>query len=250
MQLAAAVTGAVTGLLAGSYLTVLITRVPDAENVLRPPGRCPRCGAVLRVADMIPLAGWLRLRGRCRACGAQIGAWYPAVELITGALFAVMGWRFGFSPVLPAVWYLVAVSVALTVIDLRLHRLPDRLTLPSYPVAAVLLGEAGLVVPGVPRHLLGALAGMAITWIFYYLLLLIYPAGFGGGDVKLSGVIGLYLGWFGTQALLLGAMGAFVLAGLTGGVLLVTRKVTRKTLIPFGPFMVAAALAVIAATGP
>jgi leader peptidase (prepilin peptidase) / N-methyltransferase len=250
MQLAAAVTGAVAGLLAGPYLTVLITRVPAGENVLRPPGRCPRCGAVLRVADMIPLAGWLRLRGRCRACGGRIGAWYPAVELITGALFAVMGWRFGFVPVLPAVWYLVALSVALTVIDLRLQRLPDRLTLPSYPVAAVLLGVAGLVAPGVARHLAGALAGMAVTWVFYYLLLLIYPAGFGGGDVKLSGVIGLYLGWFGARELILGTMAAFVLAGLTGAVLLATRKATRKTLIPFGPFMLAAALTVIAVTGP
>ncbi|HEY5987805.1 MAG TPA: prepilin peptidase, partial [Streptosporangiaceae bacterium] len=81
MQLAAAVTGAVLGLLAGSYLTVLITRVPEGENVLRPPGRCPRCAAVLRAADMIPVAGWLRLRGRCRACGARIGGWYPVVEL-------------------------------------------------------------------------------------------------------------------------------------------------------------------------
>ncbi|HEY5985781.1 MAG TPA: hypothetical protein VIV12_05265 [Streptosporangiaceae bacterium] len=91
---------------------------------------------------------------------------------------------------------------------------------------------------------------MAVTWAFYYLLLLIYPAGFGGGDVKLSGVVGLYLGWFGPGALLLGAMGAFVLAGLTGVALLAARQVTRKTMIPFGPFMLAAALAVIAATGP
>jgi leader peptidase (prepilin peptidase)/N-methyltransferase len=250
MQVAAAMTGAVVGLLAGSYLTVLITRVPGEENVLRPPGRCLRCGAVLRAADMIPLAGWLRLRGRCRACGGRIGAWHPAVELLTGTLFALIGLRFGFSPVLPALWYLVAVGVALTVIDLRLHRLPDRLTLPSYPVAAVLLGVAALAVPGVARHLLGALAGMVVTWVFYYLLLLIYPAGFGGGDVKLSGVVGLYLGWFGTRALLLGAMGAFVLAGLTGAALLAARKVTRKTMIPFGPFMLAAALAVIAASGP
>jgi leader peptidase (prepilin peptidase) / N-methyltransferase len=245
VQVAAAATGAVVGLLAGSYLTVLIARVPEGENVLRPPGRCPRCGATLRAPDMIPVAGWLRLRGRCRACGERIGAWYPAVELITGALFAVMGLRIGFTPVLPAVWYLVAVAVALTVIDLRLHRLPNRLTLPSYPVAAVLLGVAALGSPGVTRHLLGALAGMAATWVFYYLLLVIYPAGFGGGDVKLSGVIGLYLGWFGTQALLLGALGAFALAGLTGLVLLVTRRATRKTMIAFGPFMVAAALAVI-----
>jgi leader peptidase (prepilin peptidase)/N-methyltransferase len=246
---AVAAAGAAAGLATGCYLTVLVARVPAGENVLRPAGRCPRCAAGVRAADMIPLAGWLRLRGRCRACGSRYGAWYPALELITAALFAVMALRFGFGPLLPAVWYLTAVGVALAFIDLRLQRLPDALTLPSYPVALVLLGAGGLLLPGGGRHLVGALAGMGAALLFYLVLVLVYPAGIGWGDVKLAGLVGLYLGWFGTAALVSGLFGAFALAAVTGLALIAARRATRKSQLPLGPFMLAAALAVIAAGG-
>ena len=244
-----AVAGAVLGLAVGSYLTVLIARVPDGAGLLRPPGRCLSCAAGLRAADMIPLASWLRLRGRCRCCRCRIGAWYPAVELATGALLAVMALRFGASPVLPAFWLLAALAVALAVIDLRHRRLPDALTLPAYPAAIVLLGVAGLAVPGGGRRLLGALVGLAAAWLFFLLLVVVYPAGLGWGDVKLAGLLGFYLGWLGVAAVLAGLLGAFVLAALAGLGLIAAGKATPKSHIPFGPFMLAATLAVIAVSG-
>jgi leader peptidase (prepilin peptidase) / N-methyltransferase len=241
--------GAVAGLLAGSYLTVLAARVPARENVLHPPGRCPACGTRLRAVDMIPLAGWLRLRGRCRTCQARYGRWYPAVELSTALLFALMALRFGASPVLPAFWLLAALAVVLTVTDLRHRRLPDLLTLPAYPAALALLGMAALALPGGGHRFLVALIGLAAAWLLFLVLALISPAGMGGGDVKLSGVLGLYLGWLGAAALMAGLLGAFLLAAVTGIGLIAARKATRKSQLPFGPFMLTATLAVIAVSG-
>lgn len=245
----AAVLGGAAGLFTGSFLSVLVDRVPAGTSVLRPPGRCPHCAARLRFADMIPVAGWLRLRGRCRACGRAYGGWYPALELATGTLFAIMVLRFGFSPLLPAAWYLAALAVTLAAIDARHYRLPDRLTLPSYPAAVLLLGGGGLLLPDGTGHLARAAAGMAAALALYLLLAFIQPGGIGWGDVKLSGVIGFYLGWFGTAALLAGIAGGFVLAAADGLALVAAGKATRKSELPFGPFMLAATVAVIAAGG-
>ena len=139
--------GAVIGLVTGSYLTVLVARVPAGENVLRPPGRCDGCAARLPARDMIPVASWLVLRGHCRTCRAGIGGWHLVAELVTAAGFALMALRFGFSPVLPAFWFLTAAGVALAMIDLRHQRLPDLLTLPAYPASLLLLGVAALIRP-------------------------------------------------------------------------------------------------------
>ena len=217
--------------------------------MLGAPGRCPACGARPRAAGAIPLVGGLLRRGRCRGCAGATGAWRPAVELGTGALFAVMTLRFGFSPVLPAFWLLAALAVVLAVVDLAHRRLPDQLTLPAYPAAAALLGAAALAIPGGARHFLSALAGMAAAWLFFLLLALIYPAGLGWGDVKLSGVLGLYLGWLGAAAVLAGVLGAFAVAALAGLTLIAAGRATRKSQIPFGPFMLASAIAVIACSG-
>ncbi|HUL25904.1 MAG TPA: A24 family peptidase [Streptosporangiaceae bacterium] len=257
------VAAAAAGMAVGSYLAVLAAAVPAGAGLFRAPSRllsapsrCPECGARGRAAAAIPLVGWLP-RGRCRGCGTPAGAaagppastWRPAVELGTGALFAVMALRFGFSPVLPAFWFLAALAVVLAVIDLQHRRLPDPLTLPAYPVAVVLLGVAALAISGGARHLVSALAGMAAAWLFFLLLALVYPAGLGWGDVKLSGVLGLYLGWLGATALLAGVLGAFVLASLAGLALIAAGRATRKSHIPFGPFMLASAIVVIACSG-
>jgi leader peptidase (prepilin peptidase) / N-methyltransferase len=250
---AAAAAGA-AGLMAGGYVTVLVGRAPAARTIsgslreLRrhPLGECPRCAAGLRAADMIPLAGWVRTGGTCRHCGEPFGAWHTAAELITAALFVLMGVRFGARPVLPAFCYLAAIAVALAFIDARHKRLPDMLTLPSYPVALLLLGAAALATPDGTGDLIRAIAGLACASAFYLVLALIYPAGIGWGDVKLSGLLGLYLGWAGTAALAIGLAAGFVLAALAGIGLIAVGKATRKSQIPFGPFMLAGALAVIA----
>jgi leader peptidase (prepilin peptidase)/N-methyltransferase len=244
-----AVIAAAVGLVVGSWLTTVIARVPHRQNLCHPLAQCPRCRARLHAADMIPVAGWLRRRGRCRDCGETFGRWYLSAELITAAAFAALALRLGFSPALPAFCYLAAVGVALAIIDIQHQRLPDVLTLTSYPVALVLLGLAALGTAHGGRHFTDALIGMAGFGLFYLLLALIYPAGMGWGDVKLAGLIGLYLGWFGVAVAVTGLLAGYLLAAVTGIGLLVTRRATRKSQIPFGPFMIAGALIVIVASG-
>ncbi len=130
------------GLAIGSFLNVVIHRVPRGESVVSPPSACPSCNNAIRPRDNVPVAGWLLLKGRCRDCQAPISPRYPLVEAATAGLFVVMALRFGLDPVLPAYLYLAAVGLALALIDLDCKRLPDALTLPSYPVAAGLLGVA------------------------------------------------------------------------------------------------------------
>ena len=119
------------GLLVGSFLNVVIWRVPRGESVVRPRSRCPACDAPIRERDNVPLVSWLLLRGRCRSCGEPISVRYPLVELGTGVLFAMLAWKVGTHAALPAFLYLGAVGLALAVIDLDTHRLPNALTLPS-----------------------------------------------------------------------------------------------------------------------
>lgn len=205
-------------------------------------------------------AGWAAAAGMA---GAGLGAgsgvavlarrivpgedpWWPP-GLVTATAFGGLWLRFGASPLLPAFCYLAVVGVPLAFIDARHRRLPDLLTLPSYPAALLLLGVAAPFVPSGGRHLVYGLIGMAAVWLFFVLQAFIYPAGIGWGDVKLSGVIGLYLGWFGIGAVLTGIIGGYLLAAVTGIGLIVARRATRKSQIPFGPFLLASALATLLA---
>jgi leader peptidase (prepilin peptidase) / N-methyltransferase len=236
---------AVAGLTAGCWLTMLAARVPRGESLRLPAGRCAACGSPAGAADLIPLLGWVRLRRRCGECRLAFGYWYPAAGLVTAAALIAMWLRFGASPELAPFCYLAVVGVALAFVDARYQRLPDLLTLPSYPVAVAALGVSALFTPGGGRHFGYALIGMAAVWLFFLLQVLIYPAGMGWGDVKLSGLIGLYLGWFGAGAVLAGLLGGYLLAAVTGLGLIAARRATRKSRLPFGPFMLASALAVI-----
>jgi leader peptidase (prepilin peptidase)/N-methyltransferase len=229
------------GLLIGSFLNVVVWRVPRGESVASPPSACPSCGHPIRARDNVPVLSWLLLRGRCRDCGATISARYPLVELATGVLFALVAWRLAATWELPAYLYLAAISVALTLIDIDVRRLPDAIVLPSYGVAAVLLAVPA-VAEGEWHAYVRALIGAAILFTGYFALAFAYPAGMGFGDVKLAGVLGLYLGWLGWGELAVGAFLGFLLGGVWGAALLVARRAGRKSAIPFGPFMLAGAL--------
>ena len=231
----------VFGLLIGSFLNVVIWRVPRGESVVHPPSHCPSCDAVITARDNVPVVSWVVLRGRCRRCSAHISARYPFVELLTGGLFAALAMRFGSAASLPAFLYLAAVGVALAFIDYDTKRLPNVLTLPSYAVAFVLLGAAAAY-DGTGAPFLRAAEGAAALFAFYLALVLVYPAGMGLGDVKLSGVLGAYLGWVGWGGLVVGAFSAFLVGGVTGIGLIMAGDAGRKTKIPFGPFMIAGAL--------
>jgi len=224
------------GLLIGSFLNVVIWRVPRGESVVSPPSACPACDTPIRPRDNIPVAGWLLLKGKCRDCNEPISKRYPLVELGTGVLFAVLALRFGFDAVLPAYLYLGAVGLALALIDIDLKRLPDALTLPSYPVGVVLLGIAALVNHD-GHSFVRALICAGIAGGLYFALWFVYPSGMGFGDVKLSGVLGLYLGWLGYGELAVGLFLGFLYGGLFGIGLILFKDGGRKTKVPFGPFM-------------
>ncbi len=187
-------------------------------------------------------AGGARL-DRPRAAGT--GAIAASAVLALG----IMVFRFGLSPALPAYGYLAVAGAVLAVTDARQRRLPDRLTLPSYPVALALLGLAALLLPGGGRPFLGALLGLGIALGLFLVQAVIYPDGLGWGDVKLAGILGLYLGWLGLPALVAGLFLGYLLAGAAGLALIAAGRASRKTQLPFGPFLLAGTLATIALSG-
>lgn len=237
---------ALVGLLIGSFLNVVIWRVPKGESIVSPPSHCPGCDRPIRPRDNVPVLSWLLLRGRCRDCGTGISARYPAVELATAVVFGVLAWRFGFDSALPAYLYLGAIGVALAMIDVDVHRLPDAIVLPSYGVAAVLLLAPAIVTGAWGDYLRAGLGGL-VLFGFYFLLAFIYPAGMGFGDVKLAGVLGAYLAWLGWGVLLIGGFLGFLLGGVVGGGLMLVHRAGRKSKIPFGPFMLTGAFIAILA---
>lgn len=216
------------GALIGSFLNVVIHRVPLGESLVSPGSHCPACGAPVRAIDNVPLLSWIALRGHCRSCGAPISVRYPAVELLTavsfGAVVAVRGFDDGLWLELP----FVACLIALAGIDLDHKLLPNKIV---YPMAAY-----GLVVSLVvatddfPEHVIAGAGAFA----FLLLAVLAYPAGMGMGDVKLGGAMGLFLGVSVIPALL-----AAFLTGTLFGLAVIAREgaQARKKAVPFGIFL-------------
>ncbi|CAN7254598.1 prepilin peptidase [Microbacterium sp. LjRoot45] len=239
---------ALLGLVIGSFLNVVVYRVPAGIPLTRE-SRCPSCDAPVRPWQNVPLVSWLLLRGRCASCGAAISARYPLIELATGLAFLAVVWASLGSATAPwpatilqtvAFLYLTAISIALALIDADTRRLPNVIVLPAYAVLAALFTAS--CVFGAPwESLLRAAIGGIALFAFYAVLRLTRPGGMGGGDVKLAGVLGIALGWLGWGTLVVGAFAAFVLGGLMAVVLLFTRRAGRKTAIPFGPWMLAGA---------
>jgi leader peptidase (prepilin peptidase)/N-methyltransferase len=240
------------GLLIGSFLNVVVWRVPRGESLVAPASHCPNCGHPIRAYDNVPVLSWLVLRGRCRDCRARIAVRYPLVELGTGVAFAlVTAWwattRLSEAPSIVgaivelAAWlYLAAITIALALIDLDVYRLPNAIVLPSYVVVAVLLGTTALLEGDGWAALRSLIGGVALL-LFYLVVALIAPRGMGLGDVKLAGVLGIGMAWVGWGPWAVGAFAAFLLGGLFGIVLLLVRRAGRKSRIPFGPWMLGGA---------
>lgn len=199
--------------------------------------------------------------GACAALGALVGAALPAVVAwaarpdevsgsrallvpATALLFAVIGWRVEVGAPLAIFLYLAAVGVALVVIDIAVHRLPDALTLPSYPVVAALLGAAA-VAAGDTEPLVRAGLGGSLLFAAYYLVAFAVPGAMGFGDVKLAGLLGLVLGWAGWAPLVLGAFLGFLYGGAFSLALIAARRASRRSRVAFGPFMIAGALTAV-----
>lgn len=230
----------VAGLLTGSFLNVVVHRVPRGESVVRPRSACPSCSTPIAARDNVPVASWLLLRGRCRSCHRQISWRYPAVEVATGAAFVTLGAWQGWSWTLLPLLYLAAVSLALAIIDAEVRRLPDAIVLPSYVVLPLLLLPQ-LAATGEWWPVVRGLVGLVALFAFYDVLGLLYPRGMGGGDIKLAGLLGLVLGWAGFAELLVGAFAGFLLGGVYSITLLALGRAGLKSAIPFGPFMLAGA---------
>jgi leader peptidase (prepilin peptidase)/N-methyltransferase len=251
---------AVMGLAIGSFLNVVIYRVPAGISIVAPASACPKCGHEIRKRDNVPVLSWLLLGGRCRDCRVRISARYPAIELGTAIAFAAVAVGFAVTAFasgldaagaleLVAFLYLAGISIALAAIDLDVHRLPDAIVIPSYFVGGALLTAAALL-EGQPDRLLVAAIGGGASVVFYGILWFVKPGGMGRGDVKLAGVLGMYLGYLGWAQLVVGVAAAFVLGGIFGIALILARRAGRKTAIPFGPWMILGAWIGIAAGGP
>jgi leader peptidase (prepilin peptidase) / N-methyltransferase len=182
---------------------------------------------------------------------SQVGSrtWVLAATLVTLATVAAVAVRIGLCPQTPAFCALAAAGVPLAFFDARTSRLPNVATLPAYPVSLALLGAAAPFLAGGTDRFVHALIGMAVAVAFFLLLVLVSPTGIGMGDVKLAGPVGAYLGWLGATAFAAGLVGAWLLAAATGLGLMLAHRASGKTQIPFGPFLIAATLAVVLASG-
>jgi len=216
------------GLVVGSFLNVVIARVPTGGSLLGPRSACPACGAAIAWHDNIPILSFAVLRGRCRSCAIRIRWRYPIVEALTAALFAGAYLKFGISVDFAAAAVLLAALVALTAIDLEHQLLPDVITLPGIltGVVANVASANGSVVD--------SLLGIALGAGLFFAIIVASGGGMGGGDMKLAAMLGAFMGWKVTLV-------AIFIAILGGGALAVTvlaagRK-GRKDPIPFGPFL-------------
>jgi leader peptidase (prepilin peptidase)/N-methyltransferase len=240
------------GLMFGSFLNVVIYRVPAGLSVVNPPSACPACHTRIRARDNIPVLSWLVLRGRCRDCRGPITWRYPVVEALTAALVVAVGVRFGFGT--PDVWAIPAfgavscVGVALSAIDLDTHRLPDPVVAAGY-MSGLLLIVASVAGAGDGLDALGrAGIGCAAMFTLHFVAMFFYPAGMGFGDVKLAGVTGMFLAWLGWGPLAVGVMASYLVGAVAVGVAAVLTGKTRG--VPFGPCMFAGAAIGVAFGAP
>jgi leader peptidase (prepilin peptidase) / N-methyltransferase len=237
-MVAAIVLAALGGLIIGSFLNVVAYRLPRGESLAHPPSRCPSCEAPVRPYDNIPVLSWLLLRGRCRSCEAPISARYPIVEGLTGALWALVMWaRWDDASGIALGIVLVTILIPIAIIDFEHRIIPNRITAPA-AVVAIAIGLALDMDFVVEQLIAGAAAGG-----FFLLAAIAYPRGMGMGDVKLAGVMGLYLGRAVGLAVLIG-----LVAGVVVGAVIIARlgaSQGRKTAVPFGPFLALGAVIAI-----
>lgn len=260
----------------GSFLNVVILRLPRGESLANPPSHCPACGKTLSSFEMIPVLSYVLLRGKCRYCGCRISPMYPLVESFTGLIFLYLGYRYGLTLTFFRQAVLLSLLLAMTVIDIREMLIPDELVLSGavFWVSLLVLSkvlatwaqgslkalsmfaiftkataettfhtttnqfDAGLLgtptcSEGLMTSLAQGLLGGALGFLIFLVISLV-TRGMGGGDVKLAGMCGLYLG---PALTILAVFITFVLGGVAAGLLLLLGKAKAKSHIPYGPFI-------------
>lgn len=225
------------GLTIGSFLNVVIHRLPRGQSVISPGSHCTACGYVLRPADNVPVLSYIVLRGRCRGCRAPISVRYPIVEVVTAGVFVAHYAVFGWTPLLAVRAPFAAAMIALFAIDLEHHLLPDRITLPGIAVG---LAASLFLPPGFRDALIGTVLGGGVLWLLgeaYYRYA--GEEGMGGGDVKMLAMIGAFLGW---QLAILTLVLSSMAGALIGLAVVLFRKGSMKYALPYGTFLALAAL--------
>ena len=242
---------ATIGLAVGSFVNVVIARVPNGISVAVPASACPKCGASILKRDNIPVLSWILLRGKCRYCSEPISLQYPLVELATALGFAIVTTLMILnrnvnttteitSAVLAGsafAWF-VATAIALVVIDIRHNRLPNILVYPLYSAGLLLLTASSLLIQDTDA-IVRAVIGLTVCSFAYGSIFVLAPGGMGWGDVKLAGILGFFLGWIGWGALFIGVLTAFGLGATFGLALIGLKRARANSSIPFGPWMIA-----------
>lgn len=235
----------VLGMIIGSFLNVCIYRIPREESVIAPPSACPYCSLPIKPRDNIPVISYIALLGRCRNCREKISLRYPTIEMLNGFLYWAILRQFDIGWHLPALFAFASAMLVITFIDLDVQIIPDAITLPGMLVgvaAAPFLPDpfASYATVGFINSLIGLVAG-------YGSFLLIAVLGswmakteaMGGGDLKLMGMVGAFMGW---KAVLLTTFAGSITGSIIGIGLIALKGKDRKTLIPFGPFLATGAL--------
>ncbi len=232
---------AVVGLLVGSFLNVVVYRVPRGLSVVRPRSACPSCDTPLRALDNIPIVSWIVLRARCRTCREPISWRYPLVEGANAVIWSLDALRIGFHPILVAVLIGSSVLLALALIDAETMTLPRVLVYWGLALSALAMLIAAVLSHDVHALLRGLVAG-AGWFLVFFALNFASPRALGFGDVRLAGLLGLLLGWWGLGEVLVGFFAANVLGVLVGGFLILTKRRRRDQPIPYGVYLAAGTL--------
>jgi leader peptidase (prepilin peptidase) / N-methyltransferase len=243
------VVSALLGVIIGSFLNVVIYRVPRKVSVVRPRSGCPSCDNPIATRDNIPVVSWLVLRGRCRSCQAPISIRYPLVELMTGVLFAGAALRLGYSWSLAPIQVLLAGLLALACTDLEHFLLPVRIVYPLLVGVGALLILAAAATGQWHRLFVAVICAVA-SFCFFFAINFVNPRWLAFGDVRLSPVIGLGLGWLGPGYALLGFFLANVFGAIVGIGLIAAKVMDRKSHIPFGVFLALGAAAAVFGGAP
>lgn len=230
------------GICIGSFLNVLVDRLPEGGSLLSPPSHCPACDRPLARRDMIPIVSYLILRGRCRYCGASIPKRILWVELGTGILFVLLFLYYGLSWELALVIVYSFILFALLLIDLERRILPNKIVYPGILLVLLISGIGSIFgfQPSILSHLgfklwiVDSLIGAVTGFSLLFIIALIFRGGMGWGDVKFAGMIGMMVGF---PLIIVALFLAIVIGGLLAGVLLITKIKKRKEMIPFGPFL-------------
>jgi leader peptidase (prepilin peptidase)/N-methyltransferase len=223
----------------GSFLNVVIYRIPANLSLLHPPSRCPQCLHRLGKTENIPIIGWLRLQGKCRWCHTPISPRYPLIEALTGWIFLIVFWEFGVTSLTVGYWIFLSWLLALTFIDLDTLTLPNSLTQWGLILGLVFQGYLGWEMGNIPERLiLGVGSAVLGMWFFdiirYGGTFILGQQAMGGGDPKLAAMIGAWLGW---KFLLVTAFLSCAVGALIGGGAIAFKLISRRTPIPFGPFL-------------